>query len=209
MENGTVNIRGKTYKTVALRVNEFHASKNHAGWAIETDLITDGGNVVMKALIKDSEGRVRGTGYAEEVRGSTNINKTSAIENCETSAIGRALASIGLAGTEYASADEVSEAIVNEKIMEATGWVIPFQNAVREHWDDINEIKTGLQNQDYEIAYTVWHELGKDAQILLWRAPTKGGVFTTEERTLLKNQSEHIKLRDQKKEESNGATTQH
>lgn len=37
------------------------------------------------------------TGYAEEIIGSTNVNKTSALENCETSAIGRALANLGYA----------------------------------------------------------------------------------------------------------------
>jgi hypothetical protein len=69
----------------------------------------------MKASIVtlEAEGRtfVLATGYAEERRDSTTINKTSALENCETSAIGRALAAYGYAGTEYASADEVAQAV--------------------------------------------------------------------------------------------------
>ncbi len=40
------------------------------------------------------------TGYAEEVRGSGNVNRTSHVENCETSAIGRALANCGMAGSD-------------------------------------------------------------------------------------------------------------
>jgi hypothetical protein len=40
------------------------------------------------------------TGYAEEVRGSGNVNRTSHVENCETSAVGRALANAGYAGSD-------------------------------------------------------------------------------------------------------------
>ena len=66
--------------------------------------------VVMKAIIYDSDVPVA-TGYAEENRSQGNINKTSAMENAETGAIGRALACYGLGGDEYASADEVLRAI--------------------------------------------------------------------------------------------------
>ena len=108
-KQGVVNIHGKQYKTVALRVNEFR--KDHPAFGLETELVQNTDLVIMKALIKDESGRVIATGYAEEKRNSTNINKTSALENCETSAIGRALAAFGLAGEEYASADEVANAI--------------------------------------------------------------------------------------------------
>ena len=55
------------------------------------------------------------TGYAEEVRGSSNINKTRALENAETSAVGRALAFAGYhSSTSIASADEVSVAIARQ-----------------------------------------------------------------------------------------------
>lgn len=47
------------------------------------------------------------TGHAEEVRDAHEVNFTSALENAETSAIGRALAAFGLAGDEFASATEV------------------------------------------------------------------------------------------------------
>jgi hypothetical protein len=66
---------------------------------------------VMKAAVSFEGEITAGTGYAEEKRGSTQINKTSALENCETSAIGRALAAAGFGGTEYASANEVQNAI--------------------------------------------------------------------------------------------------
>jgi hypothetical protein len=111
-DNGIVNIHGKEYKTVAGRVNEFR-EKYAFKYSIETDLVDrDEKTVVVKALIRDLDtDKVIATGYAEENRAASQINKTSATENCETSAIGRALAAFGLAGTEYASADEVAQAI--------------------------------------------------------------------------------------------------
>ena len=67
--------------------------------------------VVIRASILDIEGRLRATGHSEEYRKTTQINKTSALENAETSAIGRALAGLGIGGTEFASANEVQNAI--------------------------------------------------------------------------------------------------
>jgi hypothetical protein len=65
--------------------------------------------VVVKAAVKIGDDVF--TGHAYEEIGSTQINKTSALENCETSAIGRALSSAGYAGSEFASAEEVATAI--------------------------------------------------------------------------------------------------
>lgn len=110
--NGTVKIHGREYKTVALRVQEFR-DKNPE-WSIQTELVESGDRVVIKAIISNDRGRVIGTGFAEELRGSTQINKTSALENCETSAIGRALAACGFGGSEYASANEVQNAIAQQ-----------------------------------------------------------------------------------------------
>ena len=85
-----------------------------------TEIISAAELVVMKATIQDEERRILATGHAEEKRGSTNINKTSALENAETSAIGRALAALGYGGTEYASADEVANAISQQNDEEGT-----------------------------------------------------------------------------------------
>jgi hypothetical protein len=112
-KQGVVNIHGKQYKTVILRVNEFREScKSTDGWGIVTELLYhDKERAVVRASIVDPGGRVVGSGLAEEYRNATKINQTSAMEVAETSAIGRALASIGLGGEEYASADEVLNAI--------------------------------------------------------------------------------------------------
>ena len=110
----TVKIHGKDYKTVAERVNEIHkATKGRVD--IITNLISwEEGVVIMHArVIVYGEGDQSNTytGYAYENEGSTQINKTSALENCVTSAIGRALAAAGYAGSEYASANEVENAV--------------------------------------------------------------------------------------------------
>ncbi len=113
MTKDTVNIHGKEYETVASRVARFRELYK-TEYSITTELVSrDETTVVMKAIIASND-QVIATGYAEENRTSSTINRTSALENCETSAIGRALAAFGMAGTEYASADEVAQAISNQ-----------------------------------------------------------------------------------------------
>jgi len=110
MESGKVMIHGKEYETVASRVQKFKTKypKN----SLVTALVSrDEDYVVMLAEIRDESDRLMARGHAEERRDSSSINKTSALENCETSAIGRALAAFGLGGTEFATADEVANAI--------------------------------------------------------------------------------------------------
>lgn len=114
MNNGIVNIKGKDYKTVALRVKEFREQFN--GYCLTTDIIQlDQDQCVIKASILDELNRVIATGIAQEFRKASQINGTSYVENCETSSIGRALACLGLAGNEFASANEVVNAIHQQK----------------------------------------------------------------------------------------------
>lgn len=116
-ESGHVNIRGRDYKTVALRVTEFwqwNLEQNHR-LGIESKVsLDDGVRVVCNAEVKDAEGRIWAEGHAEEQRDRGQINQTSALENCETSAIGRALACLGFGGTEFSSADELTQALVQQ-----------------------------------------------------------------------------------------------
>ena len=122
-KEGIVNIRGKEYKTVALRVQEFRT--DFPGHSLVTDIVKiDDDQCIVKAMIvKDNV--IIATGHAQEFRKASQINGTSYVENCETSAIGRALASLGIGGTEFASANEVVNAIhqqsnpVKEQISEA------------------------------------------------------------------------------------------
>lgn len=109
-ETGVVNIRGKQYHTVAKRVDDFR--QQHPDYSLTTEIVyCDAECVRMKAIIGDPTGRTIATGHSEEYRQSSQINKTSALENAETSAIGRALAAFGIGGTEFASANEVQNAM--------------------------------------------------------------------------------------------------
>lgn len=97
------------------RVNHFRAK--YAGYSIETDLVTfdfDKGFCICKAIVRDEKSHIIASGLAHEFRDdrSSMVNKTSFVENAETSAIGRALACLGI-GTEdsYASSFEVENAI--------------------------------------------------------------------------------------------------
>jgi hypothetical protein len=113
MNNGKVNIHGKEYETVASRVQRFRTA--HPDWQIYTEIIVaDNDKVIMRCDICDNTGTHIASGHAEEVRAATQINRTSALENCETSAIGRALAGAGFGGTEFASANEVQNAIAQQ-----------------------------------------------------------------------------------------------
>lgn len=101
---------GKMYTMVQDRVETL---RRIAGdyYRISTDILQweakEGATVVVKATIRDAGGMIVATGHAEEIRGANYINETSVLENCETSAIGRALAVLGIHGGEFASADEI------------------------------------------------------------------------------------------------------
>lgn len=95
------------YETVADRIKRFYA--DHKDGRITTKLVTDTDvKVVMKAYLYIGEVLVA-TGYAEEVRGKGMVNTTSAMENCETSAVGRALANANYAGDKRASREEMEK----------------------------------------------------------------------------------------------------
>lgn len=110
---GVVNIRGKEYRTVALRVSEFRKDFSIAiGWSINTIVLEmNEHHAFVKAFISDPDNKVVATGHAVELWGDGQVNSTSALENAETSAIGRALAAAGWGGEEYASADELANAL--------------------------------------------------------------------------------------------------
>jgi len=119
----TINIKGKEYVQVNERINYFHSQKKYEKWGIETVKMKDeicqlkkDRLVQFRAVIFDENKMIRATGHAEEYMGSSYINKTSFIENCETSAIGRALGLLGIGiDTSIASAEEVSNAIANQE----------------------------------------------------------------------------------------------
>lgn len=105
-----VDIKGKKYADVANRVKAFR--KIFPGGCILTRLISvENGVCVMRAECMDESGKIISTGHAYEKEDSSFINKSSYIENCETSAVGRALGFIGIGvDSDIASAQEVMNA---------------------------------------------------------------------------------------------------
>lgn len=116
----TTNIRGKQYVEVNERIKYFRNEPKFEGWSLETELISlDENSCVVRAIIKNPEGFVVGTGFAQEDRSSSMVNKTSYVENAETSAWGRALANLGIGiETSIASAQEVEVAIGKQNLTE-------------------------------------------------------------------------------------------
>lgn len=94
-----IDLKGKSYASVAERINAFR--KLYPTGYITTEIVEhDGTTVMMKAVAgyTDESGQhfVLCVGHAQEVRGKGMVNGTSYIENCETSAVGRALGMLGL-----------------------------------------------------------------------------------------------------------------
>jgi hypothetical protein len=137
----TVDIKGKAYVTVNERIKYFrehftgyrliseivyHNEAEYITWYEKADkkdreLTSEKGawksaEICFKASILNEKGETVATGYAMEKADSSYINKTSFVENCETSAWGRALANFAIGvDASVASADEVANAIKNQK----------------------------------------------------------------------------------------------
>ena len=105
-----IQIQGKDYITVNERVKEFR--KLHPQGQILTQVMANADGQVMFQAKVIVDGVLVANGHAYEKEGSSFINKTSYIENCETSAVGRALGLFGIGiDTSIASAEEVGNAV--------------------------------------------------------------------------------------------------
>lgn len=110
----TINIKGKEYVEVNERIRAFR--ELYPKGSIMTEMVSnqDGMCVFKTNIIVDNQ--ILATGHAYEREGSTFINKTSYVENCETSSIGRALGVLGIGiDTSVASAEEVGNAIAQQE----------------------------------------------------------------------------------------------
>ena len=112
------DIKGKDYAEVAQRIKAFRMVYPNGG--ITTNIVSlENGIVTIKATVANEEGAIIATGYAQEKESSNYINKTSYIENCETSAVGRALGFCGFGiDVSISSADEVANAIANQPTLD-------------------------------------------------------------------------------------------
>ena len=113
-----IDVKGKNYIMVPERVKAFR--KLYPDGFIKTDIVSlSDGVVVMQTRVGYYNGNdevVLGTGLAYEKEANGYINKTSFIENCETSSVGRALGflALGIDGGGICSAEELANAITNQ-----------------------------------------------------------------------------------------------
>lgn len=195
-DSGIVNIHGKDYLTVARRVQTF--KETYPNFSLVTEIVSrDEEMVVMKATILDDAGRIRSTGHAEEKRNASQINRTSALENAETSAIGRALAALGLGGTEFASADEVANAI-NQQKSPFKGPITPNSGAGEELDPEqkkmveltrdgvIQALEAGKDYDAYALCESLTDEMLQE-KLYLW------SLLRSDQRRRIKNQAEAAK----------------
>jgi len=119
----TINIKGKDYVMVSDKLAYFRNNEEYKGWSIETEFIDlTPEHCCVRAVIRNTDGRIVATGHAHETKQSTMINKTSYVENCETSAIGRALTICGIAIEDFsiASAEDVTNALQKQEFIQAS-----------------------------------------------------------------------------------------
>ena len=108
----TVSIKGKQYAIVVERHKHLLQRFPEARFNEEI-LHHDNDRVIVKVELYIGD-TIYSVGHAEEFRNSSYINKTSALENASTSALGRCLAAFGFSGSEFASAEELVNALNNQ-----------------------------------------------------------------------------------------------
>jgi hypothetical protein len=122
------------YEPVEVRLEKF--IKDYPAFRISTELeVVEASRYIVKAyLYKDaSDGVAWATGYAEETVTSRGVNQTSALENCETSAIGRALANAGYAPKgKRPSREEMSKVVAAKPLKPVVQDLVPAQE--QDYW---------------------------------------------------------------------------
>lgn len=137
----TTDIKGKEYAEVNQRIKAFRMV--YPTGTILTEMVSnENGVCVFRCTVMDGD-RILGTGTAYEKEGSTFINKTSYIENAETSAVGRALGMVGFGiDTSVASAEEVQNAQLNQQTEKAEAKATETQiNIIRNIYNEENIAK--------------------------------------------------------------------
>ena len=161
------DIKGKDYVEVNQRIKAFRRLCPEG--AIITELLSDENGVCkFKATIFDENGKVLATGHAYEKEQSSFINKTSYIENCETSAVGRALAMLALGvDASIASAEEVGNAINNQKKAEPKKEVKKAEpkKADKPKEEEINENDSPIDAMKVKVLEDKLKEAGVDNEV--------------------------------------------
>lgn len=164
---------GKRYVTVSQRVKGFRQLLPSG--SIQTKILKlSNGECIMQATIFDEEGRILSTGIACEVEGSSSINATSYIENCETSAVGRALAMLGIGSeTSISSYDEVRDAKETRGEITVNSSIAPTKEQIKaqEDKDKLESVKEQVPEN------TIINPLQQLQSEIKHSTPIKGGFI--------------------------------
>lgn len=152
----TVDIKGKAYVQVHERIRVFRQDTRFAGWQLVTiPLQLDNDVAMFKAEIINDKGIVIANGHAREVKESSYINKTSYVENAETSAMGRALGNLGIGvETSFCTADELLVAMQaqNEKPVPVKAEIYKVEKLSLDQMKKIKELEKALAMPEADLA---------------------------------------------------------
>jgi len=159
-----VNIKGKLYAEVHTRVQAFRQAYGEDGKILTNIHVADEDRVLAETtihVIVDGTWRKIANDFAEEYRGVGMVNKTSALENCITSSIGRALSACGLSGGNYASFEEVDHAMNGKAESKPVKKKAKKESKELNKLSDADEITTAEQAKLFAegfIKYSVFHD---------------------------------------------------
>jgi len=146
----STNIKGKEYVEVPTRLKYFRETYGTELSLVSKIVHLTDDVAVVEAQIKNTDGVVIANGLAREVRTDTSsfVNKTSYLENCETSAWGRALANFGIGiDTSIASANEVANAIAQREAAPSAQQVAPASQPAPSPWNQPQQAAPAAQPQ--------------------------------------------------------------
>ena len=163
-DKNKVDIKGKKYAEVHTRVQAFREAYGEDGKILTNIHVADEDRVLAETtihVIVDGTWRKIANDFAEEYRGVGMVNKTSALENCITSSIGRALSACGLSGGNYASFEEVDHAMNGKAESKPVKKKAKKESTELNKLSDADEITTAEQAKLFSegfIKYSVFHD---------------------------------------------------
>lgn len=152
LKSKAISIKGKDYVLVADRIIYFN--EKYPTGSVTTEIVRyESKQVIIKATIKPEVDSSRiFTGYSQAIEGEGFINKTSALENAETSAVGRALAMMGIGVIDsIASVDEIKKAENTAKIIDKKVEEVAISTSVQKLKDELK--KLGFETTGGAISY--------------------------------------------------------
>jgi len=161
---------------------------NECGLSFRYEQSTSNSEMTVRCIVTHINGHSESTSMSAPMDASGSKNAIQAIGSSNSYLQRYTL--IGALGIVTADTDDDGMKANEINIRD----LLDLNRLVRDQFDAIAGIKEALANEDYDLAGGYWHDLSKAETDMLWRAPTKGGIFTTEERdTMQENRKVFVK----------------